>query len=539
MSATHPNVEANKSGKTRMRVYLWTIGGVVIYVSALIITLAFSHPDTKQSGWASVLFAFPVVAQVIGAALFNAREDHKEGTKTNYFFRFSMFISFLGIAVYCLLWGLYVAGLKSYIVFSWAALVVIAILLGVIGVMMYAFMHPQDEEKAARLYGLRAGAANEPLWALTFLFLVIFLDVAFMFGFALAFHDQHCLAVSKQKVPALRMLPVDTPDDLGPTPGVDSTSQGGAQYKHEEVKGGGGANGRALAAADTAVTPQYYFYFESGQAHLDTSYPNSVEGVVKDKSDARQNDGKPVERADLMDYDYRAFNYCSIERMKKRIEEEASGGRRTRIVLIGRSDSQPISGKRGGRPNDELLHYKSNYELSEARVENVRYKLIEALKGQDDSNAWHNLEWLTLPSSDEDSDKIDGDLENILKAKNFSPEKANEIRDRNKRIVIASIAPISGDLASLQMTQMSRPQFKELSLIDYMYFSIYTITTTGYGDIIPTTAYSKFVISIANICEVLFLVVFFNALVSIKGDKKGVPGGKKEDSDDILGLKHS
>ena len=66
------------------------------------------------------------------------------------------------------------------------------------------------------------------------------------------------------------------------------------------------------------------------------------------------------------------------------------------------------------------------------------------------------------------------------------------------------------------MKELSRRQFRELSLMDYMYFSIYTITTTGYGDIIPTTSYSKFVISIANICEVLFLVVFFNALVSIR-----------------------
>jgi hypothetical protein len=55
-----------------------------------------------------------------------------------------------------------------------------------------------------------------------------------------------------------------------------------------------------------------------------------------------------------------------------------------------------------------------------------------------------------------------------------------------------------------------------LSLMDYMYFTIYTITTTGYGDIVPTTTYAKFLCTFANILEVFFFVVFFNALLSAK-----------------------
>jgi hypothetical protein len=58
--------------------------------------------------------------------------------------------------------------------------------------------------------------------------------------------------------------------------------------------------------------------------------------------------------------------------------------------------------------------------------------------------------------------------------------------------------------------------------MDYMYFSIYTITTTGYGDIVPTTAYAKFVTSVVNIFEVIFLVIFFNAIISLKG-RRGDP----------------
>ena len=52
--------------------------------------------------------------------------------------------------------------------------------------------------------------------------------------------------------------------------------------------------------------------------------------------------------------------------------------------------------------------------------------------------------------------------------------------------------------------------------MDYMYFAIYTITTTGYGDIIPTTDGAKFLCSLANVLEVFFLVVFVNALVALR-----------------------
>jgi Ion channel len=524
--ATLPTT-ANKSGATRMIVYLCTIGGVFVYFVTLILTLLWNQrSDINEPGWASVLFALPVVAQVIGAALFHARADQPNEEKTRFFYRFSMLVSFAGIVIYCGLWLFYAGGLKSYIIFSGVALGVIACLIGMIGIMMYAFMHEQDVRKSPKLSGLRIGAANEPLWALSFLFLVIFLDVSYLFGFALAFHDNNGLA-SEQKLPALRMTYVDSPDEGK----AASDTVGGAEYgkapKQATVKAATSeANGGAAPAGTTAGAAEYYFYFDSGKAHLDSNCPSSILSMITNKCDVLQSNGKPLERADWMDYDYRAFNYCSLERIKKRIEQETGEGRRTRIILLGRSDSQPIGGGKWGQPNDNLQHYKSNYELSEARVQNVRYEIVEGLKKQDEHSLWHNLEWLTLPSSDEESKddkewrKRNDDLESILNAKKLSPEKMNEIKERNKRVVIASILPIPGDITSKQMIELNRPQFRRLNLMDYMYFSIYTITTTGYGDIVPTTAYSKFVISIANICEVLFLVVFFNALVSIRGEKR-------------------
>jgi len=51
------------------------------------------------------------------------------------------------------------------------------------------------------------------------------------------------------------------------------------------------------------------------------------------------------------------------------------------------------------------------------------------------------------------------------------------------------------------------------NLLEYMYFSIYTITTTGYGDILPVSQQAKFIVSMENFVEVFFTVIFFGILI--------------------------
>ena len=62
-----------------------------------------------------------------------------------------------------------------------------------------------------------------------------------------------------------------------------------------------------------------------------------------------------------------------------------------------------------------------------------------------------------------------------------------------------------------QETQLNGDQ---LTLMDYLYFTVYTITTTGYGDIIPLSSRAKVIASIANFFELFFIVVFFNSLLN-------------------------
>jgi hypothetical protein len=92
-----------------------------------------------------------------------------------------------------------------------------------------------------------------------------------------------------------------------------------------------------------------------------------------------------------------------------------------------------------------------------------------------------------------------------------------------RRVVEVSLEPVEADpqAAPLTLKDFADSQdYSPLSLMDYMYFTICTITTTGYGDIIPTTPYAKYLCSLANILEVFFIVVFFNALLSVRGGRR-------------------
>src|ERR1043166_383394 len=143
-------------------VYLMTLGGAIFYAFAW----KFSG---NTSGWAQILFSLPVAAQLIGGA-FHVRRARERGEKHRDFYNFSMWVSTLFIGSYCILWILYTSGWKSYQVFSWIALLTIAVLVGFVGYMMCAFLQVPDGERWPQLTKLRSGAAAEPLWAMSFLF---------------------------------------------------------------------------------------------------------------------------------------------------------------------------------------------------------------------------------------------------------------------------------------------------------------------------------------------------------------------------------
>jgi hypothetical protein len=53
---------------------------------------------------------------------------------------------------------------------------------------------------------------------------------------------------------------------------------------------------------------------------------------------------------------------------------------------------------------------------------------------------------------------------------------------------------------------------KALSFLDYLYFSIVTITTLGYGDMTPITNYSRFLVGLESILGIIVIGLFLNSL---------------------------
>ncbi len=161
---------------------------------------------------------------------------------------------------------------------------------------------------------------------------------------------------------------------------------------------------------------------------------------------------------------------------------------RVRVLLVGHADETPVDLDRGV--------YGSNFEISEARVRQVMVELVRWLEERDPS--WRrNIDWLPVPVSSDG-----GFLDDV---RLVQPSAHNPYLT-----VEAAVIP-SGDRREAGVDRLPGRSFE---LLDYLYFTFYTITTTGYGDIIPLSPFAKFVASIANVFEVVFVVIFFNVLVS-------------------------
>jgi hypothetical protein len=121
--------------------------------------------------------------------------------------------------------------------------------------------------------------------------------------------------------------------------------------------------------------------------------------------------------------------------------------------------------------------------------------------------------------------RIRGELKKINRLERASPKSSggNQFLESKrppvpygldpKLVVEVAIQPRQGNIESWLQDNLENRQ-KKLDLLDYIYFMTYTITTTGYGDMIPLTAQAKFTTVFANLLEVFFLVVFFNVILA-------------------------
>lgn len=191
----------------------------------------------------------------------------------------------------------------------------------------------------------------------------------------------------------------------------------------------------------------------------------------------------------------------SEEELKKasdKIRKDTKDNNPVRVTITGSADLRQI----------ESRAYQSNYELAEARAHHIKQKLMKGLSvaAPNEDNEPRNIEWVCL------SEPKEGAKESVSR-------KAVAEESPEDRVVSVFVEPKFEEPNSVMARQVWATHPNALSLMDYVYFANYTITTTGYGDIIPNTAYTKFICSFANICEVFFLVVLFNSLLSLRGNK--------------------
>lgn len=450
----------------------------IIFALSTLFIFIFSAVD-EESGWLIVLFGLPSCMGLLSSIGLYAKHDTEKydaNVQTIHFF--CGLTMFLNICFYCVLWVAYTKKYWGNNV-SYIALVFIAVMMSIVAIVTYAIMRPIESEPegetersgantlssaiSAWMTRMKTGLIQVPFWALLHFF-AIFLGVTYLFGFAFAFHDRDKLIKLSDNTWYYQEKP----------PLYSAT----LPFRSKEVQVANNTNQQGPC-----------FYFDTKSAGLEKTPP-------KDIKDSNAGDDIAVVRR-------KRINYNSIEQMVT-IVKSMPHTNLVRITLIGRADERPTNAD----------SYLSNYELSQARTQVVKYEILKSLLVSEYNN-WRNIEWVLLPLSNELASQASPKRESTcLESLNSTDLKAND------RVVESSIESVSDDPTSFHMQQLQAPEVKPLDLMDYMYFSIYTITTTGYGDIIPTTPYAKFLTAIANVFEVFFIVGFFNVLISLKKESR-------------------
>jgi hypothetical protein len=216
-------------------------------------------------------------------------------------------------------------------------------------------------------------------------------------------------------------------------------------------------------------------YFAQGSAAVDLVSTN------EDSEDGVAGEDQPASDPELTRKRVNAVNLDSLTGQIIGLAEKDH----VRVVLAGHSDDQPL---------DKANTYKSNLELSQARIHQVIVNLIKRLDSQPKQEWRRNIEWMILPCANEQG-FLDG----------------KERRRQSDRLSVEVLLLPSDQDRFASALQLDG---KGLDLLDYIYFGVYTITTTGNGDIVPVSSYAKFITTVTNFFAVFLMAVFFNVLIS-------------------------
>jgi len=165
------------------------------------------------------------------------------------------------------------------------------------------------------------------------------------------------------------------------------------------------------------------------------------------------------------------------------------------VELRGHADTTPP------RPIDSRLVYFSNAELAKQRAQNVETSLRALVKESTAGIVPIEIEWKTYGVASENSF--------LDPTRRYSPREG--YRSVEVQVVHRPERTLRQEIRALATHD-------RLDLLDYIYFTVYTITTTGYGDIIPLSSFARFVVSIANLYELFFVAIIFNIVAAAGHD---------------------
>jgi hypothetical protein len=201
--------------------------------------------------------------------------------------------------------------------------------------------------------------------------------------------------------------------------------------------------------------------------------------------------------------------------------KDISSTGKVHVMIVGHADPVPI--KDPQKPNQGASHkedaswktsrYSSNFELSSARALHVKALLDRILVDSNRRGLPRDVDIVTVAGSNEETAFLDKSGGKSPEACSEKPKGENRTDDQPR----ANEAPVERLGLSVEVAVIRDPSSAarcHLKMLDYLYFMTYTITTTGYGDIMPVSPEAKFITTLANLFELLFLVVFFNVLVS-------------------------
>lgn len=331
--------------------------------------------------------------------------------------------------------------------------------------------------------------------------LVAFLHITYFFAFALAFSDRF---VSRD-LWAFRL-------------GDDPPATGGGGTTHAAQD-----QGLPSCGSDEFDRVRKFFFVQSAAtlacteetckaADLDKALSKTIcESGVMERLSAFEPLKLPGcgEPADPLQRRASAWNARELYELRALFRELATSGEPQAylVEIRGHANDTKLKG-------DPAVAYGSNYEISKQRADQVSLLLNDQFRKVRAGLDEPPVRWLAYGVSNEASfldPRTDAwtpalPLEQKLSVEVRLHKVAEPFNDKNIRKAQSSI---SGVVAST-----STP--RRLELIDYLYFTVYTITTTGYGDIVPTSSYAKLLVSLANLIELLFVVVLVNVVSNTK-----------------------